>query len=85
MQLLYVLTGLLAGASVAVASPASEPNTKLKTRQFNYGKCNGTSCKVALSNLRCQVGSCTRQSGAGDGKTCWIDDRDHKVHCPGRG
>lgn len=69
MQLLYVLTGLLAGASVAVASPASEPNTKLKTRQFNYGvsisaklhiptgllttykKCNGTSCKVALSNL----------------------------------
>ncbi|OBS16611.1 hypothetical protein FPOA_12773 [Fusarium poae] len=84
MQLLRLFAVLVTGASVAFASPVSEPNTKLKARQYTYGECNGTSCRVGFSNFSCDVGKCTKQSGGGDGKSCWHDERDYKVYCPGR-
>ncbi|EPS29705.1 hypothetical protein PDE_04655 [Penicillium oxalicum 114-2] len=83
MKLSYLSAGLLLGITTAVASPAEEPKTNLpRAGHYSYGKCNGTSCRSGFSNWKCDYGKCTKQSGGGDGKTCF--NLDGKVHCPGK-
>ncbi|KAH8668232.1 hypothetical protein BGZ60DRAFT_528560 [Tricladium varicosporioides] len=81
MQLQNILAVFIAGASVVAAAPAAP-----QSRNLNYlearaaqacdqgwsfcGECNGTSCKVAGINYGCSIGSCTKQSGGGDGAHC---------------
>ncbi|KAL2694967.1 hypothetical protein Neosp_001556 [[Neocosmospora] mangrovei] len=47
------------------------------------GECNGTSCKIAGLNNKCQVGKCTAQSGGGDGQICGFKTLGGDIHCPG--
>ncbi|KAF4985898.1 hypothetical protein FDECE_16243 [Fusarium decemcellulare] len=47
------------------------------------GECNGTSCKIAGLNNKCDVGKCTAQSGGGDGKICGFKQLGGDIHCPG--
>ncbi|KAK6219015.1 hypothetical protein LQW54_002517 [Pestalotiopsis sp. IQ-011] len=91
MNFFYSLSILAIGATLGLAAPSSEPGlstSNLGKRQCDSqnadcGTCNGTSCKIGLYNYDCSEGSCTSQSGAGDGSPC---DRSNSgyVRCPGR-
>ncbi|EPS31171.1 hypothetical protein PDE_06126 [Penicillium oxalicum 114-2] len=85
MKFFYLFAGLLLGVTATSASPAAELNANLlSARDGTYeGECNGTKCKIGVfSNVKCDYGKCTRQSGGGDGKRCHVTDG--KAYCPGK-
>ncbi|KFY18050.1 hypothetical protein V492_00175 [Pseudogymnoascus sp. VKM F-4246] len=74
MKFMTIIVTLVASSPFITAAP-TEKSTAVKARGCpnNYdfcGECNGTSCKVAGINYKCSIGSCTSQSGAGDGAIC---------------
>ncbi|KAI1636007.1 hypothetical protein F4809DRAFT_641991 [Biscogniauxia mediterranea] len=76
-----ILVALMATA--AVAAPSQEAAEK-RSAETKGGKCNGTSCRVGLSNYRCNRGSCVG-NGGGDGKRCTVVDNPDKTRtafCP---
>ncbi|KAL1998295.1 hypothetical protein VTN02DRAFT_6455 [Thermoascus thermophilus] len=95
MRLLTLISALVASSAIVAAAPAPEQQAPAACPNgWTYcGKCNGTSCKVGLTNHACQVGKCTKQSGGGDGKPCGWTEYIHPnsgptegpVTCPGRG
>ncbi|KAF4625680.1 hypothetical protein G7Y89_g12484 [Cudoniella acicularis] len=87
-----LFTVLLAGSAIATAVPSDE-NHGLERRGCPggwelCGNCDGTSCSIKFwgipYNYGCDVGSCTEQSGAGNGVQCVAHNYDD-VHCPGNG
>ncbi|OJJ97514.1 hypothetical protein ASPACDRAFT_45608 [Aspergillus aculeatus ATCC 16872] len=65
-----------------------DPNADCSARNIHCGKCNGTSCKIGLTNYPCDEGSCVAQNGGGDGKGCYDNAYDtpspRHILCPGR-
>ncbi|OBS23142.1 hypothetical protein FPOA_03699 [Fusarium poae] len=76
--ILALLTATSAFASAITPNQASRLEAR---RAAHWGKCNGTSCKVDGKNYGCTRGSCTRQSGGGDGAQC--AKLGGSVCCPG--
>ncbi|PLB34850.1 uncharacterized protein BDW47DRAFT_111370 [Aspergillus candidus] len=91
MQLTKTLLTVMAAAFLVAAAPASTSGEQaLQARgcpnNWNVcGTCNGGDCKIALTNHKCDIGKCTKQSGGGDGKLCGAVDVDTPLKCPGRG
>ncbi|KAL2012278.1 hypothetical protein VTN00DRAFT_4996 [Thermoascus crustaceus] len=96
MRFLTIISALVASSAIVAAAPAPEkqaPAANCPNGWTYCGECNGTSCKVGLSNHACEVGKCTVQSGGGDGKPCGWTEYIHPnapptegpVTCPGRG
>ncbi|PLN75645.1 hypothetical protein BDW42DRAFT_197646 [Aspergillus taichungensis] len=90
MHISNILFAFMTGAAVVMAAPATGGNDGLKPRNdcpngwVKCGECNGTSCKFAGTNRNCATGSCTAQSGAGDGATCGTHDpMGVEMECPG--
>ncbi|PLB41591.1 uncharacterized protein BDW47DRAFT_122633 [Aspergillus candidus] len=89
MQFTNIILALMA-TTVAVAAPAAGENTLARRVDCPNGwsvcgECNGTSCKVAGTDRVCEEGSCTSQSGAGDGTICGNPDPFAvKMICPGK-
>ncbi|EXK23475.1 hypothetical protein BFJ70_g15809 [Fusarium oxysporum] len=84
MRFTASLFAILAATSAlaSAVSPATEGDSNvLISRAGEWGKCNGTSCKVNGKNYACNKGKCTAQSGGGDGKAC--NKLGGSICCPG--
>ncbi|KAL5591192.1 hypothetical protein FOVSG1_010081 [Fusarium oxysporum f. sp. vasinfectum] len=84
MKFTASLFAILAATSVLAhgVSPVLEGDLDaLTSRATEWGKCNGTSCKVNGKNYGCTKGKCTVQSGGGDGKAC--SKLGGSICCPG--
>ncbi|KAF4634064.1 hypothetical protein G7Y89_g4043 [Cudoniella acicularis] len=95
-----LLSLLVASATLVVGAPIESANrdTSPNRRNVDYildciecGNCNGTSCWIPGAidlggkNHHCDIGSCTKQSGAGDGKLCGKRTGTQTIVCPGNG
>ncbi|KAF4621542.1 hypothetical protein G7Y89_g14531 [Cudoniella acicularis] len=87
MKLSALFAIVFASTAFAAAIPAMSPNPDFKCIWDICGRCNGTSCMIfAFDNEHCDVGSCTKQSGAGDGTPCGRNNKaGSPVVCPGNG
>ncbi|GFN20023.1 uncharacterized protein AtWU_09828 [Aspergillus tubingensis] len=86
-----IFAALAAGPLAALAAPAPADNAASEKScpsgdKINCGGCNGTSCQIGFNNYPCDEGSCTAQSGGGDGKDCWDNNYGGTRHvvCPGK-
>ncbi|KAI9923744.1 hypothetical protein MW887_008371 [Aspergillus wentii] len=89
MQFNGILLALVASSAMAMAAPAEDSASGTLSANWScpsgWKECNGTSCKVAGTNRGCDTGSCTKQSGAGDGAICgskWAGN--WNMDCPGK-
>ncbi|KAI9923741.1 hypothetical protein AWENTII_011880 [Aspergillus wentii] len=89
MQFTNIILALMA-SSMVMAAPAQDSGSSTDSAAVSCpsgwiqcGECNGTSCKVAGTNRKCRTGSCTKQSGAGDGAICGSSDLSIDMDCPG--
>ncbi|OJJ44998.1 hypothetical protein ASPZODRAFT_134424 [Penicilliopsis zonata CBS 506.65] len=84
MRFITMTLALLASSLLVAAAPAEGEKVKRDCPDnWNCGECNGTSCKIGISNFACTNGKCTAQSGGGDGAACHQDAEDNRVYCPG--
>ncbi|KAL7650946.1 pyridoxamine-phosphate oxidase [Aspergillus niger] len=84
-----VFAALAAGPLAAFAAPAPAEDAAQSCpdgAKIHCGSCNGTSCRIGFENYSCNEGSCTKQSGGGDGASCWDDNLGGPRHivCPGK-
>ncbi|KAK6855626.1 hypothetical protein PG995_007777 [Apiospora arundinis] len=83
MKFTVSIFAILATSALASAvAPAAERGTSANPRRDTiWGQCNGTSCRINGDNYGCTKGSCTSQSGAGDGTPC--SKLGGSICCPG--
>ncbi|GKZ40533.1 hypothetical protein AbraIFM66951_000302 [Aspergillus brasiliensis] len=86
-----VFAALAAGPLAALAAPAPADDASNAAEcpsgeNIHCGDCNGTSCQIGFENFSCDEGSCTAQSGGGDGTPCWDSNYNGEpnIVCPGK-
>ncbi|PLN75860.1 hypothetical protein BDW42DRAFT_197534 [Aspergillus taichungensis] len=85
MKFLAVAFAIATSTVMVMAAPTT--GSQLEPRVDSLpGSCNGTRCNLGGSHYDCYRGtSCTEQSGAGDGKRCYVSTSTTLAKCPGRG
>ncbi|KAJ9298238.1 hypothetical protein DTO271G3_3843 [Paecilomyces variotii] len=88
MKFFAMIIALAASTASVTAAPLSTEENELEARSCpngwsECGTCDGTGCRIAGITWNCDVGSCTVQSGGGDGKPCGGGLLE-TIYCPGK-